>query len=382
MRWRGIALALLLLLTACAAPEVPAEPPELETPETVEMPEAPPPAGPAVYTDWSRLAPYEPPEPVYTLHPGYRAAGPLEARGDYGVLLPYIGKYASMEAYVIDALPLFGLVTDRGALVTGPVYSGVNFSEDFLVLYQGDPQGTAGGDAYDGGTFSRTVAAADGRWVHPLPEGCYYVGSGQGLLVTADASGGLDLWNTEGEIITHFDGALFSPWFGEHFLWGEEGGPWLEWTDSRVGYARTCQVDGEYRDEGVRLYLDFASGAVTDAPPEGYPAEIDYEALYSARPQAPEVEGCDYLDSITDLVTGETYFYGYRRGGEGEEPAHPLFDSRGEVLVEAFGYLGSFETGPVLRGGLYAAIEEDCFCLRRIADGELVFRYVMRTNTD
>ena len=377
----ALCLALLLLLAACGVPAAPKAPAESEPPETVEPPETQKALSP-VYTDWSKLTPYEPPQPVYALHRGYRAAGPLEAREDYGILLPYIGTCASMERYVIDALPLFGLVTDRGELVTGPVYSGANFYGDFLVLYQGDPEGTPGGDAYDGGTFSRTVAAADGRWVQPLPWGCYYVGCGQDLLVTADADGGLDLWNTAGEVVTHFDGALFTPRFGERFLWGEEGGPYLDWTDSKVGYAWTYQVDGEYLEEGVRLYLDFAQGTVSDTAPEGYPAEIDYATLYAAQPQAPEVEGCDYLDSITDPVTGETYFYGYRRGGQGEEASHPLLDGQGQVLAEDFGYLGNFETGPILRGGLYASVEDGCFCLRRIADGELVFRYVMRTNTD
>lgn len=367
MRRLIAALLPLLVLAACGAPA---------------QPEPVPPAEPVspVYTDWSKLTPYEPVRPVYTLHRGYSGADALEARRDYGALLPYIGKYAAMEGYVIDALPFFGLVTDRGELVTDPVYAGVQFCGDFLVLYRGDPDGAAGGDAYDGGTFSQTLAAADGRWVRELADS-YYVGSGCGLLLTAAEDGALDLWDRDGELVTHFDSALFTSLFGEEFRWNEEGGPYVDWTDDRVGYAVSYYVGGEYQEQGARLYLDFSSGAVTDAPPEGYGVEIDYGALFDGTPEPPAVEGCNYLEPITDQVSGETYFYGYYRKSEEEEGSFALFDGEGRLLVENCG-LWHFETSPILRAGLCAAVEDGCFCLRSLEDGALVFRWPMRSNSD
>lgn len=372
----------LLILSGCGAlpapdtTEVPETPAVQETPETPKTPKT----GTPVYTDWSKLTPYEPARPVYTRHPGYCGDGALQAREDYGALLPYIGRYSSMERYVIDALPLFGLVTNEGALVSDPVYARISFFDGFLMLYRGDPEGTPGGDAYDGGTFSRTLAAADGRWVHELTDR-YYVASGSGLLLTGGSGGALDLWNTEGEIVAHFDGAPFQARLGEDFTWGEEGGPYIDWTDDRVGYAVSYNVNGEYREEGVRLYLDFSTGAVTDTPPEGYPDEIDYEAMVDDTPEPPSVEGCNYLVPITDQVTGETCFQGYYRGGEDEDGSYALFDGEGRLLVESCG-MAPFEEEVIIRAGLYSSLEDGCFCFRTLADKQLVFRYPMGTNSD
>lgn len=342
-------LLALLLLSGCGAPS---------GEET----------GPTVYTDWSKLTDYEPPRPVYTLHPGYNGAGTLEARDDYGLLLPYIGKYSTMERYVIDALPFFGLVTSKGELVSEAVYARVSFYGDFLVLYRSD-----------GERYSCTLAAADGRWVHELADSSY-VADGSGLLLTAAADGSLDLWNTAGEAVTHFDGASFTSRLGEGFSWNEESGPYIDWTDDKVGYVVAYYVNGEYRDEGVRLYLDFTSGAVTDTPPEGYSAELDFSAVRDDTPEPPEIEGCHYLDPITDPVTGETYFYGYYRG-DNEDGSYALFDSQGRMLVKNCD-LTRFESSVMVRAGLCSTVEDGSFCYRSLADNALVFRYPMRTNSD
>ena len=240
-------IALLLTLLVLAGCGTPAEP------ETLSP----------VYTDWSKLTPYEPPRPVYTLHGGYSASGPFEARDDYGPLLPYIGRYSTMERYVIDYLPFFGLVTSKGELVSGPVYTRVNFYDGFLVLCRETARETS----------SCTLAAADGRWAYELKDS-RYVASGSGLLMTVTSGGDLDLWNTEGEVVAHFDSGLFTSRFGKVLNWGGEGGPYVDWTDDKVGYGVSYLVNGEYQDEGVRFYLDFSSGAVTDLPPEGCGAEI------------------------------------------------------------------------------------------------------------
>lgn len=353
-----------------------------------------------VYTDWSKLTPYEPAQPVYTHHAGYNANGTLEARDDYGALLPYIGKYSAMENYVIGALPFYGLVTSEGELVSDPVYVRIDFHEDFLVLYRGDPMGTGGGDAYAGGTFFRTLAAADGRWVHELTDS-YYVGSGSGLLMTSSSDGSLDLWNTDGEVVTHFDSSIFTPWLGEHFTWGEEGGPFINWIDDRVGYVVSNSFNGEYRDRGLRLYLDFTDGTVTDTPPEGYDRELDYEKIAGDTPKPPVVEGCSNLDPVVDQVTGKTYFYGLCRSvkkkaaddaageaadDDGDYDAednweYALFDSEGRLLAEKCKPM-NMDAPIIVRAGLCSTVEDGSFCFRSLADSTLVFCYPMRSNSD
>ena len=385
-----IAALLLLTLVGCGMkPETPTmteTPAATETPVETEAPlvtEAPletePPS--PVYTDWSKLTPYEPGKPIFTLHPGYVGADALEARDDYGVLLPYIGAYASKERYMISALPLYGLVTDKGEIVTDPVYSDINFYEDCLVLYRGDPQGVGGGDTYFHGPFSRTLAAPDGHWVHELPEG-YFVGNSQGKIVTAGTDGSLEIWNSEGEVTARFDGETFNELFGEGFYWGEEGGPFLDWTDDKVGYATCYRAAGEHREEPLRAYLDLAAGTVSDTPPEGYPEEIDYDALSRARsetrPVPPTVDGCRSLSPITDRVTGEVYYSGYNRHLD----SHALYDGAGNRLLENADLTWPFEAAHFLGAGLYAVLEDGCFCFLSLADGTTVFRYPMRTNSD
>lgn len=362
-----IALLMVLILVGC------------ET-KTGTLPESEPDSLSPVYTDWSKLTPYEPVQPIYTYHAGYNAAGALEARDDYGALLPYIGKYSTMEWYVIDALPLYGLVTSEGELVTDPVYARIDFYDDFLVLYRGDPMGISGGDTYSGGTFSRTIAAPDGHWVHELTDS-YYVGSGCGLLMTAASDGSLNLWNVNGEVVTHFDAALFTSRLGDNFTWGAEGGPYIDWVDDKVGYVVSYNINGEYQGQCLRLYLDFTSGTVADTPPEGYESEINYSAIVDDTPQPPVVDGCNYLDPITDKVTGETCFYGLYRSGENENGRYCLFDSEGKLLLENVG-LTRFESSVIVRAGLCSTLEDGCFCYRSLADNTLVFRYIMRTNTD
>lgn len=362
------ALMLLCLLSGCGA-------------QSAEPPTAPPEEISPVCTDWSKLTPYEPVAPVYTLHAAYSGGKDLPARSDYGTLLPYIGKYSSMEQYVIEALPLYGLVTANGELVTDPVYARISFYDDFLLLYRGDPDGVSGGDSFAGGTFSRTLAAPDGSWVQELTDS-YFVGSGHGLALTAARSGSLDLWNTDGEIVRHFDGALFTPYLGEDFVWNTEGGPYLDWTDDKVGYAVSYRYSSA-NGEPVRFYLDFTTGEVLSSPPDGCGAEIDYTALEDDTPGPPLVEGCRYLDPITDAVMGETHFYGYYRVDETAQALPGLFDREGKLLIEDCGDLLRFDLGaPIVRDGLCSTIEDDCFCFRSLSDGSLRFRCLMKTNSD
>ncbi len=356
------ALLLVCALAGCAArpePPAPTEAPAGAPGNAVTEPRSP------VYTDWSKLTPYEPTREIFSYHPGYCADGAFEPRGDYGALLPYIGKYAAMEQYVIDALPFFGLVTDKGELVTEAVYADVWFYDEFLLLSRGGP-----------GNKGCTLAASDGRWARELADG-YHVSDGCGLLMTAESDGSLDLWNADGEAVRHFDRALFAPYLGEAFVWGDEGGPFINWTDDKVGYITAYIVDDEYRD--VYLYLDLAGGDLWTEPPAGYPAEPDY-AGFDDYVAPPEIENCSYAEARADEVTGETYFYGYCTGENGVGH-YALFDGAGKLLIDNVD-MWRFEASIILRAGLCGAVEDGCFCLRSLKDGSPVFRRVMRTNTD
>lgn len=363
------ALLLALLLTGCAAQNTPgAELTQEADPQS------------AVYTDWSKLTPYAPPQEIYGFHAGYSAYDDFAPRDDYGALLPYVGKYVPMSMYVIEALPLYGIVTSKGELVTEPIYAEIRYFDDFMLLYRGDPEGVSGGDSYAGGRFSRTLAAPDGSWTRELTDS-YYVASGKGMLMTASADNSLALWNAQGEVVMRFDGTLFEPYLGENIVWGEEGGPWVDWADERLGYVTSFQVNREYFEQGVRFYLDFTDGSVMAEPPEGYPAEIEYDENILREPAPPKIEGAHGLYPYYDPVTGELYFCGYY-SADGEPPYHPsFFDSEGRLLLEDSSML-YFENANILRAGLCSTIEDGCFCYRSVKDRSLVFRKRMETNLD
>ena len=112
-----VALLARILLAGCAAP----------APEPAPEPE---PVSP-VYTDWSKLTPYEPEKEQYAYADTYREDGVLQPSDDYGFLLPYIGSYLETESYM-GPLTTLGLVTVDGRLVTPPVYAEIEMARDWL----------------------------------------------------------------------------------------------------------------------------------------------------------------------------------------------------------------------------------------------------------
>lgn len=367
-----IALLLLLCLVACGTrTETPTEVPTATPTETpMETPTATLPATEApssVYTDWSKYTPYQPVQQLYSYHPGYAGEGSFVARDDYGALLPYI-KYACL--YGFGEHPIYGLVTEKGELVSAPVYTNVIFREGFLVLYRAD---------LGGRQYLFTLAASDGSWVRELGEDFFLRAIG-GLLLTAAADGSLTLWNTAGETVMRFDGSLFTPWLGENFCWDREAGLDFDWTDDKVGYYSGYYFDHEkLQHQKISLYLDFESGAVTDTPPEGYPAKIDYVTPPAAK--APVIEDCAYPMETREYIIGETYYYGYCRSGEADTGYYGLFDSEGVLLMKSDERL-RFGRWFIVRAGLYSTEEDGCFCYRALADQSLVFRYPVWTNSD
>lgn len=115
-------ILLILLLGGCSAP--PAE--ETPGPSPTLEPAAESTLSP-VWSDWSRLAPYEPLEPVYTRQREEFMDYLVPAK-DYGPLLPFEGvelsfrsPYEEDESHETYTRYLFGLVTRRGKVVLDPV---------------------------------------------------------------------------------------------------------------------------------------------------------------------------------------------------------------------------------------------------------------------
>ena len=351
---------LCLLLAALMLAAVGCTKPAQETSDTSETS-----SGVAVHVDYSKLTPYEVPEETYTLHEGYTPGEGLQARDDYGTLLPYFGKYldsdhretTKKQKEQSDKLCFCGLVTDKGELVTDPIYQEIEFSEDndCMLLYRGNPDYTRDGSC---DIFFVTVAAADGSWVHDAGL-CSYADCHDGLLLTAPYRGPLTVWNTKGEPYLQFD-----------YSCGIDGPRWafdgcmVSWKDNKVGYI-----------SGSAPYLDFETGELLDTPPAGYPAEFDEKQ--EEEPQAPNVAGCDDLISITDRVTGKTYFY----GEVGDDSHETLFDGEGNALLKCY---GDFSNYPIsgITAGLYASVANDHFFYRSLVDDSIVFCYNIQTNSD
>lgn len=362
MRRCLLSLALLGLLTGCGAAAKEASP---------------------VYADWSRLEPYEPPEPVYTEFSPYSGEA-LQPREDYGPLLPYVGAYPDTDSYM-GSLPLLGLVTADGAVVTDPVYAQIQMAGEyqpsygpFLLLYRGECSGyeTTEWGTYPVGGFSLTVAAPDGSWVREL--GQDYINplalEGDRLALTGRDGSALIL-NGDGTDGTYFPASALEPFLGEGFQWTWEGGPELSW-DGR--YGRVWRYDeSDPEGDGIVCWLDPDTGAVTAEPPAGYTPPEDSHA------ETPVLPGYDdYVTPLTDPITGAAYYYARREDNSGRD----LLDASGSVVLEncempylTLGIGDGFS--PWVWADRIACGEEGFFCYYDL-EGSLIFRFPVETNSD
>lgn len=134
-------LALTLLLSACGGPAdegtptPTSEPSPAKTAEPTSTPE-PTPSGPSVYTDWSKLEPYEPRAAVYTRR--YESFTDMLVPGeDYGPLLPFAGgKLVGVSEWSYgqgnyETFDLYGLVTLEGEVVVDPVFTSAFYLEEY-----------------------------------------------------------------------------------------------------------------------------------------------------------------------------------------------------------------------------------------------------------
>lgn len=369
-----VALLSLCLLTGCAS----------STPTPAPEPE---PVSP-VYTDWSKLTPYEPEDEQYTYADTYREDGTLQPSGDYGFLLPYIGSYLETDSYM-GPLTTLGLATPDGRLVTPPVYAEIEMARDwikntyapFLLLYRGEVTGRHENEwgSWVEGDFNLTVAAPDGSWVRELPP-CY--GGAQILsgdrLALALTDGSVLILNADGSTAMSFPASALEPYLGEGFTWQWEGGPSLDWAND-VG--RVWKYD-ESAPDGNRFacWLDPDTGAVTAAPPTGY-VEPEYE--YQKGPQL-AFPGYNDWTTLTDPVTGKLYCHGARTDGSN---IRNLLDEQGQVILEdctlPYWVMG-IEHGwqsPWVWADRIACAEDGMFCYYDL-NGTCVLRRTIQTNLD
>ncbi|WP_294855697.1 hypothetical protein [uncultured Oscillibacter sp.] len=357
-------LSALMLLAGCGAPG----------PDSGESPE---PVSP-VYTDWSKLTPYKPaaPKPLYSRFEPYQG-DTLTPRSDYGILIPYLGASLSVSNYITDSLPLYGLVTTDGRIVTEPVYASIyavsgytqgRSSAPFLLLQKGDPSaGKGNGRDSLAGEFSCTVAAPDGRWVRDFGiAGTEYVDEAHLAIIQPDNS--VTVLSADGEIAAYFSGDAVTPYLRslEKPYFGYEGSPYLS---SRGDILFAQGYDPALNGSRIFCYLNLADGTVSADPPQGFSEELPYVPLN---------EENDGYSSIRDAVTGELYYFTWDDSDSAAPDMH-ILDKEKQSLLSIRNDDSMFYQ-PSIWNGLCAAVQDGAFCYYDLNSGECVFRFPLRSN--
>lgn len=334
-----------------------------------------------VYTDWSKLADYQPPEALYETFQPY-SGKQLTARDDYGPLLRYIGASVMPDNYFPDVMPLYGLMTADGRVVTDPVYAAVylvggavrgdSTDNPFLILRTGNPDP----DAYPGDAFSSgskvTVAAPDGSWVLEGDYCAWDVLEGRRLALKG-LDGSATVIDENGQTTFRFTRDMLTPYLGEDYYWDQldGNGNMLIWFNG-VGCVLPPWEERQDGGEEYCLYLDSQDGTVSRQPPEGF--SIHWPE-YTEEPQR-DFPGYRNVWPTQDPFTGTLY---YRAKQEGDDWVIDLLDETGRVLLPAC------ETGFTypswVWNGLIAKVETEVFSYYTV-DGTCVFRYPLRSNTD
>ena len=399
-------LLALLLLAACGGPADPTAPPATpaQTPATADEPptpadtptqtehpeatEAPGETEPPAETEdpTETVDPFAPPEVVvqasegteeiWTYSDHYNPSG-LQASDSYGALLPYVGRVLQEQGYAILSVPLYGLCTPKGEVVTDGIYRDFRYSEGFLLLERQD----------EDGTLYTTLAAQDGSWV--TEEQTYtYAGIQHDVAILQDGDGGLHCWNGRGEKIADFPADAFDPWLTDIFQemgWAvlSAGGPFILGRVDDVVYAFTYNYNGQWgQEEPLWLYLDLGTQTVSDVPPAGMPETVEQASGGSSVDLPGGISG--YPE--TDPFTGVTYY----DSANWDTMEIALYDENGTLLVENLASWSYFNSSRVMAGlatvpSAYTLETHpgwDLFDWASIDTGETVFRYRPKTPAD
>lgn len=327
-----------------------------------------------VRADWSVLTPYAAGKTEYRYFSPYSGRANLTPCDHYGPLLPYIGAEMSLSGYVMDAIPLYGLVTADGQIVTAPVYTEVltNYGP-FLLLYRTD-----GAD----GQTRVTVAARDGSWVRDAGDWREFIPFDDRLAISR-ADGSVQILDADGGLAAEFSRGDLAPFLGGDYIWG----------DPMIGYIEGCALSYEhgyltaaFYDEDspwgnywrYECFINPDSGTVSaDAPANWHPDDgWDYE-------NPPEIAGYCYPEEIEDLTNGDIYYAAYPDCAELDgDWSLDLLDAEGTLLVENCMTSSALQWRPVVADGMLGVVKDGAFTYTDISTGDVTFRYPLRTNSD
>lgn len=328
-------ILLCLVLVGCspAEPEPTLPPSQKPTESTVPTePTAAPPRDQTVKTDYSQYTPKETLQPLYL--PMEAPCEDLQPSEDYGAIYPYVG--AVMEMTYGGSRYAYGIMDEKGQLLTEPVYSSVERLEHWdyylgeertilplwalskLEIFDGD-------SGYPDYRSRYALASLDGSWVTE----CCYTGisvSGDRILAMEwdgesdsfrfdlyDSRGRLLLTSEELEILSRIPNSISYASYSDGMIrlehYGDDGSTW--YTDPEGSTLLGPYAFGENFTDGLAMVSD------------------DYDSYY-------------YIDK-----TGNPQFDRSFNGGESFKNGvalvntgsrYQVIDTKGRVILDTMGY--------------------------------------------
>jgi len=272
-------------------------------------------SGPNVATDWSRLTPYEPEQPLYTRRYA-EYTDTLVPADDYGPLIPYLGEDRG------DIGRLYGLVTREGELVTDPVFTRVwrggasggyhdNPPLPYLMLTKGVSSSSR--DEWPGPSLW-AMAAPDGSWCtefeYVMEEELAIWGRDQYSSCSEDG-----LFALDGDALVYLDGTTG----GERVriaLGGDQSQAFstlsmVRWVDGKVLYSHE-----EVSEDGVFKSRYFRFDPATGRSEELSPARWDELYPQPIPPSQPAEAGTVDGSELHGFLAGGEGWRWYRDGTE------------------------------------------------------------------
>ena len=331
-----------------------------------------------VRADWSALTPYVAEKDSYSYFSPYAGKSGLAPNPNYGPLLPYIGAEMSVSGYVMDVIPLYGLVTTDGRVVTDPIYTEIITTyEPFLLLYR----------ASQTDVHTRvTVAARDGSWTRDAGDWREFVPldtPGRPRLAISDADGSVVVLEADGSVSAEFSRETLSSFMGMDYMWGDPVIGYIEGAalDYEHGYLTAAFYDedspwGNYWR--YECFMNPETGSASDIPPANWTPETDWDYL-----NPPEFDGYCYPEEVVDLVDGTLYYAAYPDRAELDgDWSLDLLDENGELLAENCMTSSALQWRPFAADGMLGVVKDGAFVYADIQTGKTVFRYSLRTNSD